>query len=226
MIHEIKAQLLHSVKVPEDKRTLFFKTGPGAYAAHDRFLGIKVPDLRKIARRFSPPLGAIEELILSPYNEERLLALFFLVDRFKKEEEEVYRFYMSHLPQINNWNLVDASAHLIAGAYHFKRDRAPLYTLAKSPVMWERRIAMVATWFFIRRLELEPTFQLAETLLSDAHDLIHKAAGWMLREAGKKDQGRLLQFLERHAGNMPRTMLRYSIEKLSSSERNRLLGKQ
>ena len=189
----IKSLLQQAVNIPEKKRTAFYKTGPGQYAQHDRFMGVNVPTLRKIAKTFYDlPLPEIQALLSSVINEERLLTLFILVGQYQKAEthkkETLYQFYLSNIKQVNNWNLVDASAHLIVGAHLLQADRAPLVTLAKSKILWERRIAIVATWYFIRNNDLEWTFKLARMLLQDTHDLIHKAVGWMLREIGKKNQ--------------------------------------
>jgi 3-methyladenine DNA glycosylase AlkD len=220
----IKILLQQSVTIPKERHSAFFKTGAGHYAEHDQFIGVKVPTLRVIARNYKDlPLPEIQVLLDSPINEERLLALFIVVAQYQKANDnlknELYQFYLSNLKQVNNWNLVDASAHLIMGAHLLKRDRAILFLLAQSESMWERRIAMVSTWYFIRHNDLEDTFKLAEILLQDTHDLIHKAVGWMLREAGKKDQSTLMEFLEKHAHEMPRTMLRYSIEKFPEEQR-------
>jgi 3-methyladenine DNA glycosylase AlkD len=211
----------------------FFKTGEGQYAAHDQFLGIKVPTLRTIAKEFAQlPTQGIKGLLASPYNEERLLGLFILVNQYQKGDlqlkESIYQFYLDHLQHVNNWNLVDSSAHLILGAHLFetKTNNELLVQLAHSATMWERRIAIVATWYFIRKKELGWTFQLAEALLQDKQDLIHKAAGWMLREAGQVDNTQLIVFLDEYAPTMPRTMLRYAIERLSPLERIAYLNKR
>ena len=201
----------------------FFKTGAGDYAEHDKFIGVSHPVLRSIAKEFHTlSIPEIQALIESPINEKRMLALFILVHQYQKgpfDKEICYQFYINNLVHINNWNLVDASAHWIVGAHLMHADKERLLTLAKSEIMWERRIAMVATWYFIRHDSLEWTIKLAKLLRHDQHDLIHKAVGWMLREAGKRDQQVLIAFLERYANTMPRTMLRYSLEKLSVEQR-------
>ena len=199
----------------------FFKTGKGQYSEHDQFLGVRVPQLRMLAKQFKDlSLAELELLITSPFNEERLLALLILENQYKLgQEEQIYNFYMKNSAQVNNWNLVDQSAHNIAGKHLFTRNKDILFTLAKSPLMWERRIAIVATWHFIRNNHFAETIKLAKILLNDKHDLIHKAVGWMLREMGKKDKNILLIFLNEHSKQMPRTMLRYAIEKFSSEER-------
>lgn len=156
-------------------------------------------------------------MLYAPIHEERLLALIILVRQFQqgdaKSQEEIFRYYLAHTTQVNNWDLVDTSAHHIVGAYLYEKDRAILLELATSTNLWERRIAMVATLYFIRKGEGETTFTLAQKLLRDSHDLIHKATGWMLREAGKQNKAALCAFLDKHACQMPRTMLRYALEK-------------
>ena len=214
----------------EQSKTTFFKAGVGEYAEHDAFLGITVPNLRKIAKQFKNL--SYEELLFlirSKFNEERLLALIILVDQYKtasiQNKENLYQFYMSHLQQVNNWNLVDASAHLVIGAHLHGKDKSLLLTLANSDILWERRIAIVSTWYFIRNNELEWTFKLAFILINDKHDLIHKAVGWMLREAGKRNQNELMNFLDQHKATMPRTMLRYATERFPEDLRKSYLSK-
>lgn len=230
-IHDMLQQAATQTK---ENGAVFFKTGAGDYAEHDRFMGVKVPVLRKIAKEFSS-LSRVEikHLLESKYNEERLLALFMLSDQYKKgkgaEKEDLYQLYMSNLKHVNNWNLVDSSAHLILGAHVFDGNASSdiLISLAKSDSLWDRRIAMVATWWFIRKGSLDLTPIISTLLLHDTHDLIHKAVGWMLREMGEKDVRYLLRFLDQHAAHMPRTMLRYSIEKLSLDHRKTyMLAKQ
>lgn len=207
----------------------FFKTGAGDYAEHDQFIGVSNPVLRAIAKEFHTlSIPEIQVLLQSPVNEKRLLALFILVNQYQKgplDKETYYQFYIKNLAHINNWNLVDASAHWIVGAHLMHDDKEPLLAWAKSDIMWERRVAIVATWYFIRHNSLEWTMKLAKLLCHDRHDLIHKAVGWMLREAGKRDQSVLIEFLEQYANIMPRTMLRYSIEKLSVDQRKIYLGR-
>lgn len=205
-------------------KVTFFKTGKGDYSEHDQFIGVPVPALRKIAKdHVSLSLPDIEYFLHSKINEHRQFAIILLVNRYKNAPEEVYTFYMQKLDHINNWNLVDMSAHYILGDYLLTRDRSMLLDMAKSPEMWERRIAIVATWAFIKQSDLDWTFRLAEILLQDSHDLIHKAVGWMLREAGKKDQQQLEKFLDKHTQNMPRTMLRYAIERFAEPLRQHYL---
>ena len=207
----------------------FFKTGPGEYGHGDRFLGIRVPTLRSVAREFrgAPPSAAFA-LLRSPLHEERLLALFLLVERFERgteaERQKIYDRYLEHVPRyVNNWDLVDSSAHLIVGAQLEQRDRAVLDDLARSQELWSRRVAIVATFWFIRRGSYADTLRIAELLLDDGHDLIHKATGWMLREVGKRDAAASEKFLRRHYRRMPRTMLRYAIEKLPERTRRAYL---
>jgi 3-methyladenine DNA glycosylase AlkD len=207
----------------------FFKTGPGEYGEGDLFLGIRVPVIRTLVREFRglTSLSETEKLLASYLHEARLLALFLLVDRFENgdetEQKKIYDLYLSHTDRINNWDLVDCSAPQIVGGWLASRSHAPLYKLAKSKALWERRIAILATFYFIRRNDLADTFALSELLLRDKHDLMHKACGWMLREAGKRDEAALVNFLERHAATMPRTMLRYAIEKFDAAHRRHFL---
>lgn len=227
-------QLLEShAKIQQGNVKSFFKTGAGQYAAHDQFLGVNVPTLRKITKEFAAlSLQDIQGLLASPINEERLLGLLILVTQYQKADlllkQSIYQFYLDHLQHVNNWNLVDSSAHLILGAHLFdtSADKELLTVLAKSTIMWERRISIVATWYFIRKKELHSTFQLAEMLLQDKHDLIHKAVGWMLREAGKVNEAQLITFLNQHAPIMPRTMLRYAIERLALPKRKFYLDRR
>lgn len=212
---------LRSLKDPEKARILsrFFKTGPGQYGEGDRFLGIKVPDIRKVVGKHrQAPEDEVQRLLLSPYHEERLAALLILVHQFRRGSEsrrgEIFRFYLDNSAYINNWDLVDLSAPYIAGEYLYKGDRSVLIQLARSESLWERRIAIIATFYFIRQGEDRETYKMARLLLRDTHDLIHKAVGWMLREAGKRcSLERECRFLDRYAAVMPRTMLRYAIER-------------
>lgn len=207
----------------------FFKTGPGQYGEGDIFLGITVPVLRKFARECrETTVKQTVRLLRSPVHEERLLALFLLIALFEKGDDAVrkriYELYLENVRFVNNWDLVDLSAPNIAGAYLAERSHRPLYRMARSRELWERRIAIVATYSFIRRNDLGDTFAIAEILLGDEHDLIHKSAGWMLREAGKKDQDALERFLKRHCRTMPRTMLRYAIERFPEKKRSSYLN--
>ncbi len=229
-LHLIRQALQrHADPVRAEHSQRFFKTGPGQYGEGDIFIGLTVPQTRTIARTHRTlPRPDIERLLYSKIHEERLLALFILVLQFQKgdekEQEAVYRYYMSHTKQVNNWDLVDSSASYIAGAYLYERDKAVLYRLAHSTNLWERRIGIVATHFFIRKKSYSTTLAIAEQLLGDTHDLIHKAVGWMLREVGKKDKNVLLDFLDRHAAHMPRTTLRYALERLDRPVRVHYMG--
>lgn len=212
----------------------FFKTGKGEYGEGDMFLGVRVPDIRKVVKTHAGrvKIKDIKRLINDPVHEVRLCALLFLVDMYKRggegEKRKYVTFYLTpHIrTRINNWDLVDASAPYITGDYFIHKDKKKLYKLLTSKSLWDRRIAVVSTWGFIRNGYVDDTYKMAETLLSDKEDLMHKAVGWMLREAGKKDEKKLLQFLETYAHRMPRTMLRYSIEKLSDKKRKYFMNKK
>lgn len=223
-VNQIKNVLKSSVSACPKTMAVFFKTGKGQYGEGDKFIGVTVPNLRKIAKFFDDlTLNELQKLLESKFNEQRLLALIILSNQYKKASKQekiaLYDFYLSNLQHVNNWNLVDASAHLIIGAHLVDKNRKTLLKLSRSKSLWERRIAIVSTWYFIRQNDLEWTFKLANLLKKDEHDLIHKAVGWMLREAGKRSEEQLIGFLEQHAVDMPRTMLRYAIEKFSKEER-------
>ncbi len=230
-IKALRKCLYDSIDTSLDRITTYFKTGRGDYAEHDQFIGVRVPTLRMIAKQFSTlPQKEIHCLLSSHINEERLLALILLTHQYKKgsleEKDRIYNFYIQNLSFINNWNLVDSSAHLIMGAHLWDKDKSYLIELASSSSLWERRIAIVSTWYFIRQKDLQWTFKIATLLLHDSHDLIHKAVGWMLREAGEKDHAPLMHFLDEHSHHMPRTMLRYAIEKLSEEQRQLYLRRK
>jgi 3-methyladenine DNA glycosylase AlkD len=206
----------------------FFKTGPGEYGEGDVFIGVKVPDLRKVAKDFQDI--ATEDVIVlleSAIHEERLLALLILVRKYVKGNEtakkRIYRLYLKKTKFINNWDLVDVTAHHIVGDYLMDKNKAPLYRLAKSEDLWERRIAILATFYFIKHGKYEETLKIAKILLTDKEDLIHKAVGWMLREIGKRDMIFEEMFLKQHYKEMPRTMLRYAIEKFPEPKRQKYL---
>lgn len=208
----------------------FFKTGKGEYGEGDLFLGIRVPKVRKIARKFKNlTLSETEKLLHSQYHEARLCALVILVNKCKKGDQElhksIYELYLANTSYISNWDLVDISAQHIIGSYLLGRERTPLYKLAKSPDLWERRIAIMSTLYFIRNEDFETTLEIAEQLLEDEHDLIHKAVGWMLREIGNRDIECEEVFLKKHVRNMPRTMLRYAIEKFPEPKRKEYLDR-
>jgi 3-methyladenine DNA glycosylase AlkD len=202
----------------------FFKTGKGQYAEGDLFYGIVVPDQRIVAKRHfaSTTKETIIQLLDSPYHEERLTGLFILCLHFNRarqtgDEKIWFDLYVSKADRVNNWDLVDSSAHIIMGAYLENRDRELLYTFASSSSLWKNRIAVVATWHFIRKNDLKDILQLSEMLMHHPHDLMHKAIGWMLREAWKRDPLAIEEFLDEHADVMPRTMLRYAIEKMEKN---------
>ncbi|OPL20127.1 MAG: DNA alkylation repair protein [Candidatus Aegiribacteria sp. MLS_C] len=202
----------------------FFRTGPGQYGEGDRFLGVRVPHIRSAVKAFR---GLTPDhcgrLLGSPWHEERLFALLSMVDLFERGDEDpreaVYSLYMASTDRVNSWDLVDLSAPGIPGARLFHRDRSPLYELARNGHLWERRIAVVATHYFIRRNDFDDTLGISEVLLKDGHDLIHKAVGWMLREVGKRDLAAEESFLKIHCREMPRTMLRYAIERFPQERR-------
>jgi len=196
----------------------FFKTGPGEYGEGDIFRGIRVPVLRRIAAKHRTlALADTLRLLQSRYHEDRFVALCILIHAYERGNEDqkkvIYQTYLSHARWVNNWDLVDASAHKIVGPYLFERDRSVLFTLAGSDELWERRIAIMATLHFIRKQDYGDTLRIAERLLSDPHPLIHKAMGWMLREVGKRDFAVQDAFMRAHYQKMPRTMLRYAIER-------------
>ena len=198
----------------------FFKTGPGEYGEGDVFLGATVPQARKVAKsHHSCDLDTVRELLHSKIHEERLVGLLILVHKYDSGEKGIAEFYLEHLKHVNNWDLVDLTAPIILGGHLFSTSRSLLYRLARSKSLWERRIAIVATYYFIRSDDFGDTLKIAEILLGDDHDLIHKAVGWMLREVGKRDLSALENFLGRHRAKMPRTMLRYAIERLPEKKR-------
>lgn len=202
----------------------FFKTGKGQYGEGDCFLGIVVPHIRLVAKKYTGvSFSVLDDLLQSVYHECRLCALLILVERFKKaagnEKEEIFRFYLSHTSFINNWDLVDLSAPYIVGGYLKNKSREILYQLAGSELLWDQRIAVVSTITFIRNHDFSDIYALAEKLLLHPHDLMQKSIGWMLREAGKRDKEQLICFLKKHYHQMPRTMLRYAIEKFTTEER-------
>jgi 3-methyladenine DNA glycosylase AlkD len=222
---------LRSLGNPESAKILqgFFKTGPGEYGEGDVFLGLRVPETRRLAKEFRDAAGLadIKELLQSELHEARLFALMLLVEQFQRGDEpkrrEIYDLYLASTNRINNWDLVDVSAAPIVGGWLFARSRAPLHRLAKSKSLWERRISVIATLHFIRQGDFADTLKICELLLDDEQDLMHKACGWMLRETGKRDVKTLERFLDRHAAAMPRTMLRYAIERFPEPRRQHYL---
>lgn len=232
MLVDLKSELRNRVN-PEKAAFFprFFKSGPGEYGEGDKFLGVTVPDQRIVAKQFKNlPLADLKELLMSGWHEERLTALIIMVNQFKKsgptKQEELYDFYLAHTNQINNWDLVDTSARDIVGGYVYQHQELlpVLDTLAASDLLWERRIAIISTYYFLMKGEPDLTIKLSKTLLHDNEDLMHKAVGWMLREMGKRcDRQLLTNFLNQHAHEMPRTMLRYAIEHLDESTRRKYL---
>lgn len=228
----------------------FFKTGPGQYGEGDKFLGINVPEQRKIAREFSNlGIDDIQVLLNSKIHEKRLIALLILIEKYRElenslsriksknnsdfirykkaseqDKKQIFDFYLKNIKNINNWNLVDLSAPNIVGSYLLDKNRDILYELANSSNLWGKRIAIISTFAFIRNNEFSDSLRISEILLNDSHDLIHKAVGWMLREIGKKDINVLEDFLSKHYKNMPRIMLRYAIEKFDEDKRKKWLN--
>ena len=209
----------------------FFKSGPGQYGAGDKFLGVAVPRQRQLALKYRElPLGDIAMLLTGRWHEERLTAALILVAKFQAGDEklrqEIFQFYLAHTAGINNWDLVDLTADKIVGAWLYQKGQLlMLDKLARSANLWERRIAIIATLAFIRQGNLSVTFKIAEKLLDDPHDLIHKAVGWMLREAGKRDRPALEAFLDKNLRRLPRTTLRYAIERFEETARKAYLAK-
>ena len=202
----------------------FFKAGKGEYGEGDRFLGVTVPNIRAIAKLHKDiSIEEIRDLIQSEWHEVRLCALIIMVEKSKKKDEalrkELFNLYLSQTERINNWDLVDLSCRFIIGEYLLDKSRDILYQLAQSPLLWDNRIAIVSTYAFIRKGQLEDTYALSDLMMQHPHDLMHKAIGWMLREAGKRDSERLYDYVMSHRADMPRTMLRYAIEKFSPKER-------
>ena len=229
IVDEIR-RALRELEDPERARVAqrYFKTGAGQYGEGDRFLGLSAPDLRRFAKEYQH-LSLAEALMLldSPIHEDRALALLILVRAYEKrdeaEKQRIYDAYLANSRLINNWDLVDASAPGIVGAHLFYRSKKPLYELAKSASLWERRIAILATLYFIRQGQFAETLKIARRLLADREDLLHKAVGWMLREVGKRDPETAERFLLQHYQRMPRTMLRYAIERFPEARRQMYL---
>ena len=228
-VQEIRARLkkLGSKEKAEVFRS-FFKTGPGEYGEGDIFLGVTVPELRQLAASYQAiTLREVTQLLRSTIHEERLLALLILCRTYAGGDESakktIYELYLRNSQFVNNWDLVDASAEHIVGAFLMERSKKPLYDLAKSKDLWERRIAIMATFRFIKRGQFAETLKIARILLADKEDLIHKSVGWMLREVGKRHLQSEERFLKEHYKKMPRTMLRYAIERFPESKRQRYL---
>lgn len=232
MLEQLRKEM-RGLANPERARVsrTFFKTGKGEYGEGDVFLGMSVPQMRRLARQYAAlDAESLACLLASPVHEERGMALLVLVNRFQKaeaaERARIYRFYMKHRAAVNNWDLVDCSAPYIVGPYLEGRDTGVLTKLARSRSLWDRRIAILATFHFIRQGRPGETLRIAEMLLRDPHDLIHKAVGWMLRETGKRcGEEVAIAFLEKHRRAMPRTMLRYAIERFPAGRRAYFLSK-
>ena len=235
MIKNLKQDLRKTAN-PDKKQDLqrFFKTGPGQYGEGDIFLGVMVPQTRKVAKKYKDMnISQVKILLNSKIHEERLTAILILVQKYmansddKANQEEVVSTYLANSKKINNWDLVDLSAHKILGNYmlHDKKKRDLLYSFAKSENLWERRISIIATMAFIKNNDFDDTLRISKILLHDEHDLIHKAVGWMLREIGKKDITIEENFLKKHYTKMPRTMLRYAIERFPEKKRLSYLRK-
>ncbi len=224
-VAEIQKEMA-SISNPEDAAFLqaYFKTGPGQYGEGDIFRGIRVPVLRKLAGKYRHiPLEDADALLQNPYHEDRLLALLIIIRKYEGADEAgrtaIYKLYLGRTAFINNWDLVDVSAPRIIGAHLDESSREPLYILARSQRIWERRIAVLAAFHFIRKGDFQDALKIAALLLGDRQDLIHKAVGWMLREIGKRDQEAEEEFLRGHYRRMPRTMLRYAIERFPRDKR-------
>ena len=220
-------------KVEHSKR--FFKTGPGEYGEGDKFLGVTVPEIRKAASKHKDiSLDELRTLVSNKLHEVRLMGLIILVNKYKKsklhiEKQEIVDFYINNLEYVNNWDLVDSSAHHILGAFVYEHPAyySALLTLANSQDLWKKRVAMVSTYYFIKNGSSKECYEIADILINDEHNLIHKAVGWMLREAGKNvSESELKEYLKSYYKTMPRTMLRYAIEKFPKHERDKYLKGQ
>lgn len=233
-MERLKAEITkHANKDKAKLLARYFKTGKGEYGEGDVFLGISVPKLREIAKEFGKDLSIahIKELLNSEFHEKRMIGLFILIEKYEKskqknEREKIFDFYLEYAKKgkINNWDLVDLSCRDIVGNFLLDKPRDLLYKLVKSDNLWERRIAIISTSEFIRHNDFDDTIKISEILLKDGRDLIHKAVGWMLREIGKRDEKVLIYFLDKHARDMPRVMLRYAIERLDEKTRKKYLN--
>src|SRR3989344_4505664 len=221
MLKQIKKEL--QSKANKEKAKIyqgFFKTKKGEYGEGDVFLGLTVPEQRGIAKKYSNiELSDLNILMKTKITQERLTALLILVDKYKKDKENIFNFYLKNLNYVNNWDLVDLTSNRVVGDFLLNKEKDVLYKLAKSDNLWERRVAIVSTFEFIKNNQFEDTLKISEILLKDKHDLIHKAVGWMLREVGKRDMKTEEVFLKKYYKTMPRTMLRYAIEKFDSKKK-------
>ena len=234
-IADVILQKLYDLSDPKTAavQLRFFKTGKGQYGEGDRFLGVTLPQTRRVVKEFfmRADWKDLEKLFASKWHEARACAVLILVAKFEKaqtekERREIFDFYVVHLPRVNNWDLIDISAYKIIGAFLAdKPDRSILFKLAQGENLWEQRASIVSTMLLVKRGEFGPTLKLAEKFFTHEHDLMHKATGWLLREVGKKDERVLCEFLGTHATHMPRTMLRYSIEKLTPEQKKFYMGK-
>jgi 3-methyladenine DNA glycosylase AlkD len=225
MMEDIKRDL-RALANPKKAKVLqgFFKTGPGQYGQGDVFLGVTVPESRRVAKKYAGAgIDVVKDLLYSKTHEERLVALLMLVDRYRQDPHGVARFYLDNLRQVNNWDLVDLTAPKILGPFLEKTDRSLLYKLARSEALWERRVVILSTYHYIHAGDFSDALKISEILLCDEHDLMHKAVGWMLREIGKRDMKAEEVFLKKHYKKMPRTMLRYAIEKFPEKKRQAYL---
>lgn len=224
-----KALRQHADKKTAEILQRFFKTGPGEYGEGDVFIGVKIPQIRSLTEQYRDlKLSQIIQLLKSPIHEQRMLALLILVSKYSKEtsenKKEIYNLYLAHTRHINSWDLVDLTAAQIVGSFLNDKDTRPLYKLSRSKNLWERRISIISTHYFIKNDKFGDTLKISEILLTDRQDLIHKAVGWMLREVGKRNLSLLEEkFLNRHYNRMPRTMLRYAIEKFPEAKRQAYL---
>ena len=227
MLKEIREELKEKTnKEKAEVLQRFFKTKKGEYGEGDVFLGITVPELRKIAKK-NKNIGIMETLqfLRSKVHEERFIALLILIDKFSEKNEKIFNLYLKNLKWVNSWDLVDISAYRIIGEYLFDKEKTVIYNLAFSENLWEKRVAIMSTFYFIRKNHFKDTINIAEILVYDNHDLIQKAVGWMLREIGKRDIREEEKFLDKYYKKMPRTMLRYAIEKFPKDKRKYYLGK-
>ncbi len=227
MLKEIREELKEKTnKEKAEVLQRFFKTKKGEYGEGDVFLGITVPELRKIAKK-NKNIGIMETLqfLRSKVHEERFIALLILIDKFSEKNEKIFNLYLKNLKWVNSWDLVDISAYRIIGEYLFDKEKTVIYNLAFSENLWEKRVAIMSTLYFIRKNHFKDTINIAEILVYDNHDLIQKAVGWMLREIGKRDIREEEKFLDKYYKKMPRTMLRYAIEKFPKDKRKYYLGK-
>ncbi len=232
----VKKLIIDEIKKHADEKlalhhSKFFQTHKGGYGEGDLFYGLNAPQMRGIVKLFykNADFEDIKDLLKNPYHEVRMCALLIMAEKFKRASESEKAIfagiYLEHVKYINNWDLVDLSAGYILGEYWLDKDLKDLWKLANSKHLWSERIAVISTFAFIRKSKFEPTLELCEFFLGHKHDLIHKATGWMLREAGKRDEGVLLSFLDKHHKTMPRTMLRYSIERLPQETRKHYMAK-